>query len=219
MPPDLETRFIGTRTAHRSSDGYPHLPFQPPSACHNVGVLTAAGLWAFATEPAALAVIVLVSAVAWPLGRRIADRRRCSRAVAILFIVAVGAIVALTMTPNEPPTGVQLPRPPHFVQQLGDPSLVWATATALPNDSEQWANIALYLPVGFLGWFVWRSVTRASGFGLALTMFVETCQYGIVGRAGSITDIRNNTAGAVVGAVLAAAALRALRRGPDRQLR
>lgn len=189
-----------------------------------MGVLTAAGLWAFATEPAALAVMAVVAAVAWPLGRRLADRRGCPLPIAISFVVAVGVIVALTMTPNEPPTGVLLPRPPHFVQQLGDPSLVWATATALPNDCEQWANIALYLPVGLLGWFVWRSVTRASGFGLALTMFVETCQYGIVGRAGSITDIRNNAAGAVLGAVFAAAAFRALRRvsrapRPGRQLR
>ena len=182
----------------------------PLRTCDNVRVLTAGGLWAFATEPATLAVVAGVLAVLWPLGRRIADRQRCSRTIALLFVVAVGAIVALTMTPNEPATG--LPQPPHFVQQFSDPSLIWAMATALPDDSEQWANIALYLPVGVLGRFVWRSATRAIGFGMALTVFVETCQYAIVGRAGSITDIRNNTAGAAVGALLAAAAFRSLRR-------
>jgi VanZ family protein len=47
---------------------------------------------------------------------------------------------------------------------------------------------------------------------MALTVFVETCQYGIVGRDGSITDIRNNAAGAILGALLAATAVRFRRR-------
>jgi glycopeptide antibiotics resistance protein len=173
-------------------------------------VLTATGLWRFATGPATVAVCVAVLAVAWPLGRRIAERCRCPRTVAVLFVVAAGLILALTLTPSEP--GAGLPQPPHFVHQLGHPRLVWATITAAPGDAEQWANIALYLPLGFLGRFVWRSAARASGFGLALTAFVETCQYGIVGRAGSITDIRNNTAGAVLGALAAATTARLLRR-------
>jgi glycopeptide antibiotics resistance protein len=41
---------------------------------------------------------------------------------------------------------------------------------------------------------------------MLLTLAIETCQYGIIGRAGSITDIRNNTMGAILGAVFAAAA-------------
>jgi glycopeptide antibiotics resistance protein len=74
------------------------------------------------------------------------------------------------------------------------------------------ANIALYIPIGFLGRLVWRSAARAAGFGTALTVFIETCQYGIVGRDGSITDIRNNAAGAILGALLAVTAVRFRRR-------
>jgi hypothetical protein len=171
-------------------------------------VLTAEGLWAFITEPTALAVVVAALVVAWPLGRRLADHSHCTRASAILFVVAVGMVVALTMTPNESPTSTGVPMPPHFLLQLGDGHLIWEKLTAAPDDSEQWANIALYLPIGFLGRLVWRSAARAAGFGLALTVFIETCQYGIVGRAGSITDIRNNTAGAILGALFAATAAR-----------
>jgi glycopeptide antibiotics resistance protein len=169
-------------------------------------------LWAFITEPTALAVMVAALAVAWPIGGRLAAHSHCTRANAILFVVTIGMVVALTMTPNEPTTGTGVPMPPHFLQQLGDGPLIWAKLTAAPDDSEQLANVALYIPVGFLGRLVWRNAVRAAGFGMALTVFIETCQYGIVGRAGSITDIRNNTAGAILGALFAATATRVRRR-------
>ena len=75
------------------------------------------------------------------------------------------------------------------------------------------ANIAISFPAGFLGRFVWGSVGRATGFGLALTVFVETCQYGVIGRAGSITDIRNNA----LGAFLAIAGCSTIIHGQGRQ--
>jgi len=178
-------------------------------------VLTAEDLWAFITEPTAVAVMVATLAGAWPIGRRIADHSQCPRAVAILFVVAVGTVVVLTMTPYEPPTGTGAPMPPHFLRLLGDSHLIWAMLTTVPDDSEQLANIALYIPIGFLGRFMWRSAARAAGFGLALTVFIETCQYGIAGRDGSVTDIRNNAAGAILGALLAAGAVR-FRRGHPR---
>jgi glycopeptide antibiotics resistance protein len=176
-------------------------------------VLTAEGLWNFLTGPAALAVIVATLAVAWPLGRRLADRYQCPRAAAVLFIVTVGLILALTLTPSEPTAGI--PRPLHFVYLLDSPRLVWAQLIAPPDDSEELANIAIYLPAGFLGRHVWGSVARATGAGLALTVFVETCQYGVIGRAGSITDIRNNALGAFIGAVLAATVVHARRYRAD----
>ena len=71
-------------------------------------MLTAEGLWIFVTEPAVLVLVVTTLAVAWPLGRRMADRYRCSRLAAILFVVAVGMLVALTLTPNAPPTGIPI---------------------------------------------------------------------------------------------------------------
>jgi glycopeptide antibiotics resistance protein len=183
------------------------------AACNAFLMLTAAGLWSFVIQPTALAALVLTFAVAWPIGRRIADHYRCPRAIAVLFVLAVGLVVALTMTPNEPaPRVIEPAAPPHFLTQLHDGHFPWSALIAPPDDSEQVANIVLYIPVGFLGRLVWRSAVRAAGFGMALTVFIETCQYGIVGRVGSITDIRNNTAGAILGAALAAATIEVLRR-------
>ena len=178
-------------------------------------MLTAEGIWNFVTGPAALAVIAATLAVAWPLGRRLADHYQCPRVAAVLFVIAVGFILALTLTPNAS-AGVQ---PPHFVHQLDHPRLVWAMLTAPPGDSEELANIAIYLPAGFFGRYVWGSVGRATGAGLVLTSFVETCQYGVVGRAGTITDIRNNALGAFIGAVFAATVVHSRRRSPDQTAR
>ena len=92
-------------------------------------------------------------------------------------------IVALTLTPNDR-DAIPLPRPPHFLQQLGDGRLIWSKIVTPPDDAEEVANIAIYLPAGILGLFVWGSVGRATSFGLVLAVFVETCQYGVIGRAG-----------------------------------
>ena len=171
--------------------------------------MTLRDLWFSGVNWPALAALVATAVLAWPLGRLIADRFRRSRAAAILFVAAVGVVAALTLMPNYPVPGDPTVVPPHFLQYIGDVNLVWAALTSLPTDSEQIANIALYVPVGLFGRFVWRSTVRAAAFGTALTVFVETCQYGIVGRDGSITDIRNNAAGALLGALVAAVAVRA----------
>ncbi len=168
--------------------------------------MTAEGLWTFVSGPAALAVLLATAVLAWPAGVRIARRRGCSRLAAVLFVVAVGVIVGLTLTPSRPASGVVEALPPHYLTQIDDLRLVWATLTAAPSDAEQLANIALYLPVGLLGGFVWRGPARATLFGVALTVAIETCQYGIIGRAGSLTDIRNNALGALLGALVAFAA-------------
>ena len=171
-------------------------------------VLTTLGLATFVSKPATLAVLGATLLLAWPIGRRLAERSRCPRAVAIAFIITVGVILALTLTPNLPMNGAD-PLPPHYLSLLKhDPAALWAEFTSSPLDAEQIANIALYLPVGLLGVLTWRSAVRATVFGAALTIAVETCQYGIIGRAGSLTDIRNNTAGAILGALFAAAARR-----------
>jgi len=154
-------------------------------------------------QPYTVVALVSATAVSWPLGRRLARHRGCSPIAGALFVLSVGMILALTVTPNEPGRYALLP--PHYLTQLGHPRQVWATLTAMPDDLEEYANIALYVPFGFFGWFVWRSAAVAALSGLALTVFAETCQHDIVGRAGSFTDIRNNTLGAVLGAAAAVA--------------
>lgn len=166
--------------------------------------MSAGGLWDFVTEPAPLAVLAVVALATWPAARTLARRTGCGRPVAALFVLAVGVVAALTLVPNQPVPGVPVAVPPHFLTQVGDPGLVWSLLTAAPADAEQVANIALYVPVGLLGALAWRRFWAGTLAGLALTVAIETCQYNIIGRAGSITDIRNNTAGAVLGALAAA---------------
>ena len=174
--------------------------------------MSADGLWTFVTGPAAVAALVAAVLVAWPAGVRLARRCCCPVAAAVAYVLAAGVVLALTLTPSRPPAGVVEALPPHYLTQLGDPVVTWTTLTAAPADAEQWANVALYLPVGLLGHLVWHGATRAAVAGTALTVAVETCQYGIIGRAGSLTDIRNNAAGALIGAVVAAAVVAALSR-------
>ncbi|MFI5931850.1 VanZ family protein [Actinoplanes sp. NPDC051494] len=178
--------------------------------------MTHLGLFTFIRHPVPLTVLALTVALAWPLSRPLARRPGRARPVAALLVVAIGTVVALTLTPNFGflPTEVL---PPHFLTQLDDPASVWATLTQPPADAEQIANIALYVPVGLLAGLLWKNAVRATLLGFALTAFIETCQYDIPGRAGSLTDIRNNTIGALAGAVLAAVVTRPrgrLRAGP-----
>jgi glycopeptide antibiotics resistance protein len=186
-------------------------------------MLTTLGLWEFVTGPATLAVLGATLALAWPVGRRLADRVHCPRAAAVALALTVGVICALTLTPNQPVDGIYPQLPPHYLHLLPHPRAVLAALSARPAGAEQLANIALYVPLGLFARFVWRSAVQASALGLALTVMIETCQYGIIGRAGSLTDIRNNTAGAILGALIATAARRATRRrqttvsaGPER---
>ncbi|GGL08319.1 VanZ family protein [Mangrovihabitans endophyticus] len=178
--------------------------------------MTVLGLWDFLTGPAFLAVAIATAVLAWPAGRSLARRLDCSRIAAVLYAATLGIIAALTLTPNR--AGALDPTlPPHFLTQIGRPDVVWDRLTAAPADAEQIANILLYFPVGFVGFAVWRSAARAAWAGAALTVFIETCQYGIIGRAGSLTDIRNNAAGAVLGAGLAAGTALVLRRARSRR--
>jgi glycopeptide antibiotics resistance protein len=169
-------------------------------------------LWHFIIGRPALAVLVVTAVAAWPLGRLIGNRFGRSRVAVVLFIASVGVVMALTLTPNYPAPGEPTDLPPHFLQYIDNLHMVWAALTSPPTDSEQIANIALYVPVGLFGRFVCGGATRAAVFGIALTVAIETCQYGIVGRDGSLTDIRNNAAGAVLGALVGAVAARVAHR-------
>jgi glycopeptide antibiotics resistance protein len=166
--------------------------------------MTTEDLWGFVTGPAPLTVLAITLVVVWPAARWIGRRSGGRPVVAGLFLLWVGIVVALTLTPSKPVPGAPVTMPPHFLEQIGHPRLVLSLLTAAPSDAEQVANILLYVPVGFLARLVWRRTVPAALIGMALTIAIETCQYSIIGRAGSITDIRNNTAGAVIGALLGA---------------
>jgi nitrate/nitrite transporter NarK len=163
-------------------------------------------LWTFMTQPYTSVALGFAIAASWPLGRWLAPRRGRSRVIAALFALSAGLILALTLTPNEP--GRYSPFPAHYLTQLSHPGRAWAALWALPDDREEYANIALYLPLGFLARHFLGSAAGAALCGMALTVFVETCQYGIVGRDGSLTDIRNNSLGTVLGVAAAVGAIR-----------
>ena len=169
-------------------------------------MLIAPALWAFMAQPYTVVALGAVIAASVPLGRWLASRRDCSRMLAALFVLSVGLILALTLTPNEPGRYAQIPA--HYLTQLSHPRRVWAALWALPGDREEYANVALYLPLGYLARYFLGSAAGAALCGVALTVLVETCQHDIVGRDGSLTDIRNNSLGAVLGAAAAVAVIR-----------
>ncbi|WP_285690729.1 VanZ family protein [Actinoplanes sp. NBRC 103695] len=174
----------------------------------------AQGLWTFVMQPIPLLVLAATALTCWPLGVLVARRFRCPRAAAALLVAATGVVVALTLTPNPPEPASY----PHFLTLLHHaPGRLRAQVFGPPTDLEQLANIALYVPIGAFGRLVWPSILRATLIGLTLTAGIELCQYDIIGRAGSLTDIRNNTLGALIGAALTAAAIRAGR--PERSRR
>jgi VanZ family protein len=75
------------------------------------------------------------------------------------------------------------------------------------SNAEQWGNVLLFLPLGLLGALVSRSVPRAAGFGVVLSVLVEVWQ-SAAGRGGEVSDVLHTAAGAVLGAVSAAVVLR-----------
>ncbi|MFI5494845.1 VanZ family protein [Actinoplanes sp. NPDC051859] len=164
--------------------------------------MTPESLATFVTNPVPQVVFVACLICAWPLSRFARHR-----ITGYLMLASVAMIVALTATPNYVPPVAPTLVPPHFLTQWNEPRLVWSLLTAAPSDAEQIANIALYVPLGLAGHVLWRSVLRTTAYGFLLVLTIETAQYLIPGRAGSITDIRNNTLGTFLGALAAAAVL------------
>lgn len=161
--------------------------------------MTAESLVAFLSHPLPWAVFAGTLPVAVPLGSRLSARHGAPRPVGILLLAAVGVIAALTLTPNY--AGSPATTPPHYLTTLTDPARTWYALSARPVGEEQYANIALYVPVGVLGALLRRNAWRPALLGLLLTVAVETLQAGIPGRDGSLTDIRNNALGAWLGAL------------------
>jgi glycopeptide antibiotics resistance protein len=71
-------------------------------------------------------------------------------------------------------------------------------------------NIAFFLPLGFIGFHaqqrrsLWAGVARSALTGLALSAAVEAMQFFTPSRNPSTSDVMTNTAGALLGALLAA---------------
>ncbi|MEV4703904.1 VanZ family protein [Actinoplanes sp. NPDC049316] len=185
--------------------------------------MTTQSLLTFISNPVPQIVFAVFLACAWPLSR-FAGRDTRRRLIAALFVASVGVIVALTATPSYADPASFAAIPPHFLTQLDQPRLILGKLVAAPSDAEQVANVALYVPLGIFGRLLLRSSARATIVGFLLVLTIETIQYVIPGRAGSITDIRNNVLGTFLGAIVTAAIVQlgrddAERRSPVKGIR
>ncbi len=151
-------------------------------------------------------VILCVTLVlAWPVGRRIARRYGRPQVLTVLFVGALGVVLALTVP--VPFRALRPRRAVGFLEQFTDVPLLAVEAISFGSNAEQWGNVLLFLPLGFLGALVSRSALRAAGLGIALSVLVEVWQ-SAAGRGGEVGDVLHTAAGAVLGAVSAAVVLR-----------
>jgi hypothetical protein len=154
-------------------------------------------------RPMPLTVLAVALGAAALFGRRLARRRGVPPAVGVLFVAAVGAVLAVTSGADgrqaadfapAPGTGGFLPGQLH-------PSRLADLVTTLPANGEQWANVALFLPVGLLAQAFWRHAAWSVGFCLTLSAVIEIWQ-AYVGRSTDLVDLRNNIIGAILGVIL-----------------
>jgi hypothetical protein len=156
-------------------------------------------------QPAALAILGVMLVAAWPVGRWIARRYGRPPVLAVLYVAAVGIVLALTL-----PVPILALRPRRAVgllEQFTNVPLLGVEIITFGSSAEQWGNVLLFLPVGLLGALVLRSAARAAGLGALLSVLVEVWQ-SAVGRGGEVGDVLHTAAGAVLGAVCAAVVLR-----------
>jgi len=146
--------------------------------------------WNVATQPVTLLILALAVALAWPLGRR-------GGAAGVLFVLALGVVLAATTTTTVPffsLGGIRLylgyfHHPAHLLQGFA-------------GDQERVANILLFLPLGLLGTLLWRRPLAVFAACVALTFLIEAWQ-GFIGRGGDPADVVHNSVGALLGVLLA----------------
>ena len=85
----------------------------------------------------------------------------------------------------------------------------WSYAEAIRGQQGMWfqiaANIALFVPLGMLAGGIRSNnkvIIPAAIVGLALSIVIETCQYIFAIGTCEIDDLIDNTAGAVIGALI-----------------
>ncbi len=152
--------------------------------------------------------MAVVGGVAGVVAWRVTGRVPPAVTAALVGSVLAG-VLAVTVEPlmaGEPATGINLV-PFRTIIQLAPTSLARRNIAG---------NVVLFVPVGFAFGLVFRR--RRHGFvaavaaALALSLGIEALQWLLpVGRVVDVDDVILNVAGAAVGALLAAVALRGLR--------
>jgi glycopeptide antibiotics resistance protein len=117
------------------------------------------------------------------------------------------AFIAFWPTPLDEPVHGQLSSILRFLHLHGIPA--WFNYQSV----EASANIVLFIPLGFVGLLAFpkKPSWRIGAFGLVISGCMELGQFLFLhSRFASPLDLVTNTSGAVLGALLAAAALRKL---------
>lgn len=131
---------------------------------------------------------------------------RLWRVILVTMLVPL-AFVAFWPTPVDQPVQGQLAAILHFLQRHGFPR--WFNY----NFVEAAANVALFIPVGFVSSLAFPDKIwwRISAFGLTISCGMELGQLLFLhNRFATPQDIVTNASGAVIGALLAAATLKKL---------
>lgn len=159
--------------------------------------------WEVVVRPVPLTILVVALVAAAVFGGRLARRRGASPVAGVLFLAGVGVVLALTGAADTrhaedftPPPGAF-----GFLHRLFDPSRVVSVVTSLPAGDEQWANVALYVPIGLLAQAFWRRADCSIGFTVLLSVVIEMWQ-SYVGRSADLVDVRNNSAGGLLGVII-----------------
>lgn len=117
------------------------------------------------------------------------------------------------ITPTEPQGIASALDIPRYLIQGSDRFLLWPHDLAALSASETadiWANIVLFMPLGFLLYAPahrrlenrLRSVAAVVAIGALTTVCFESIQYFLPGRTSSLIDTLANTSGAVLGVVI-----------------
>jgi glycopeptide antibiotics resistance protein len=129
-----------------------------------------------------------------------------------LFVLSVGFVLALTLAPDGralPPTSGSPDEQWHLLRQLSSPDWIWSTISGFGRSLQKLANVALYVPIGAIGFLIWGNLWKVFAFGATLSLTIEALQ-GLMGRSADLSDVVHNCSGVIAGVVIASLYLRAI---------
>jgi VanZ family protein len=163
-------------------------------------------------------VILLVCAGLAVLGfLPLARRFGWSPGWTLVTLLALAPILAFTLPPDSAvePVGAGA-RLHEYVHSFLDPLAFHAQVNAPGPESERVANLLLFIPAGFCATLATRWPVRVAIAGVTLPFLIEAWQALTGARIASAGDWLHNSAGALIGIVLAAALLPLTRRPASR---
>lgn len=149
------------------------------------------------------AVAIVLAVVCALIGRRQGRPTAYRRAWRLLALGAVCVVATFTIAP----IGIRAPydRVVEWVPFVGGEYHNVNVRLTIENIL---FNIALFMPLGFCLWMLKRSLRVVTVAGMGISVLVEVVQYATARGTSTTGDVLLNTAGTVVGALLATVATR-----------